>query len=457
MTFTRRGRLPRTIGAAAALALVLTACGDDGSDSADGGGDSGGSEGSEGGGDSSDPFLIGVYGPGQISQGTDIRDGVQLAVDEVNEAGGIGGRQVETTEFCDTENGARPDLATQCVQGFIQEDRVDAIIGGFSSDEVLATLDTVVAGETLYIDPGAAASAITEGVDATGDRRFIFRIGPVKDTFLAADMCLTYVTKLAPEIGATKVGILFEDVQYNEALIPALAQCISDPAGSALGMALGFPPETPALELVAEPQPFLPDATDFSSQFSAVSEADLVIASVSRAEGVALVAQWAQTQQPFQLGGINVAGQAPGFFDAVGGGNARYFINGPGGTIDAPITENTQSFFGGFTDTFGREPIYTAAPAYDAVKAIAMAAEEAGSTETDAIIEALGNLSFSGAQGETSFDEQHDVVYGAGGAREGINPVYFQFAEDGSKNLIYPKSVEGSQPFEPAPWAPVGG
>ena len=343
------------------------------------------------------------------------------------------------------------------MQQFIQQDRVDAIVGGFSSGEVLATLDTVVAGETLFIGTGAAGSGITEGVDTTGPRRFIFRIGPVRSTFLAADMCLTYAAKLAPSVGATRVGILYEDVEYNTDLIPALAECLQDPSGSALGQALGLPPETPALELVAPPQSHLPDASDFASQFSTLSEADLVIVSNSRAEGVALVQQWAATKPNFHLAGISVVGQTAGFFDAIGGGDGRYFMDGPAGTIDVELTEKTSEFFNAFSERYGREPIYTGAPAYDALYALSNAAEEAGSTETDPLIEALAGVSFPGAQGPTSFDERHDIVYGAGGQREGINPLYYQFNEDGTKRLVFPETIEGAQPFEPAPWVTTGG
>ena len=293
------------------------------------------------------------------------------------------------------------------MQGFIQEDRVDAIIGGFSSAEVIATLDTVVEGETLFVNVGAASPTVNEGVTTDGDRRFIFSIGPVDSLALAGDMCLTYVAKLFPQLGVSRVGILFEDVEYNEQLIPALSQCLTDPAGSQIGQAFGLPDSIPAVELVAT-ESHAPDATDFSSQFSALegAGAEFVIASNSRQEGVTVVQQWAETQPSFGLGGINVAGQAPGFFQATGGGDARYFINGPAGAIRAEITPRTIEFYDAYESEFGEAPIYTGAPTYDAFYALAAAAEEAGSADdVDALITALAAVEQDGAQGVEMFDE----------------------------------------------------
>ena len=455
MRTLRGGRRGRLAAAATGFALALTACGGDGGGSGSGGG----------GGDSEEPFLIGYYGPGAIAQGQDIRDAVQLAVQQVNAEGepgvggpGIGGRPVELTSFCDTETGARPDLAQACVQGFIQEQRVDAIIGGFSSGEVLATLDTVVAGETIYISTGAAASAITEGVTDESERRWIFRQGPVKDTALAADMCLTYAGKLFPTLGVDKVGILFEDVAFNEALIPALQECLTDPQGSALGQSLNLPEAVPPVEVVTV-QEHLPDATSFASQFAALENAgaQFVIVSNSRQEGVTLVQQWAATQPSFGLAGINVAGQTPGFLQAAGGGDARYFMDGPAGAIRAELGDRTIEFFNAFQEEYGREAIYTGPPAYDAVFALDRAAALANSTNNEELVQALADVEFSGAQGPTAYDDQHDIVYGAGGQREGINPLYYQWEESGDKRLVFPETLPGSEEYLPPPWVDFPG
>ena len=456
-----RGRTTRLMALASGTALVLTACGGD--DEGGGGsasGESSSESGSEGGGGpDGEPFLVGVYGPGVLPQGQAISNAAQLAADELNAENGIGGRPVELTDFCDTQDGAQPQLAQQCVQGFIQQDRVDAIIGGFSSAEVIAAVEPAVEGETLFINVGAASPTVNEGVATDNERRYIFSIGPVDSLALAGDMCLTYVGKLFPSLGVTRAGVLFEDVEYNQQLIPALSECMTDPAGSQIGQALQLPDTIPGVELVST-ESHAPDATDFSSQFSALESAgaEFVIASNSRQEGVTIVQQWAETKPGFGLSGINVAGQAPGFFQAVGGGDARYFLNGPAGPIRAEITDETLAFFDAYEAEFGEAAVYTGAPTYDAFNMVARAAEEAGGADdVDALITALAGVEYAGAQGQESFDETHRVVYGAGGARPGVNPVYFQFGEDGAPVAVFPDTIGDAQPYEPPPWVQFAG
>lgn len=65
------------------------------------------------------------------------RMGVELSVKQVNEAGGINGRQVEAV-YADTE--LNPTKAVTVVNRLINQDKVDLIIGPLTSDETLATL-----------------------------------------------------------------------------------------------------------------------------------------------------------------------------------------------------------------------------------------------------------------------------------------------------------------------------
>ncbi|MGH2474660.1 MAG: ABC transporter substrate-binding protein, partial [Candidatus Limnocylindrales bacterium] len=85
--------MSRIIGAAAALALVAGACGDDDDD------DAGATDTTEEGEEpSGEPITIGVVtslnGP-FTPWGLQVRDGMQLAVDEINADGGVDGRPLE--------------------------------------------------------------------------------------------------------------------------------------------------------------------------------------------------------------------------------------------------------------------------------------------------------------------------------------------------------------------------
>ena len=63
-----------------------------------------------------DPIKIGVSGPftgGSASMGVSMRDGVKLAVDEINKAGGVLGRQLVTVERDDE---AKNEVGVQVTQ-----------------------------------------------------------------------------------------------------------------------------------------------------------------------------------------------------------------------------------------------------------------------------------------------------------------------------------------------------
>ena len=389
---------------------------------------------------------VGVYGPAQIPQGQDVRDGAQLAADEINEAGE--GREIEVI-FCDSENGAKPEKAVACANKFAQEDEVDAIVGGFSSGETLAMLDTVVQAQIPYLSTGAAAPDVVKDVTSDGPRKYIFRVGPINSTFLAADMCATFVTQLAPATGYTKFGILYEDVEFARPLVAFLEQCLPNPK-AATGGAI---PVDQGVEVVGI-EKHLPDATDFSSQFGALEAAgaQFVIEVNSRQEGVALAAQWGTLQPSFALGGINVAGQANGYFEATGGG-AAYQLNGPAGIVRADISPVTIPFYDAFEGAYDREPIYNGASAYDSIYTLHEAVERAGSVEPDDVVTELAATDRVGAQGRLTFNEQHDVVYGAGDPSKGVVPLYYQFTPEGEKQVVFPKALAGDAAYTKPPFA----
>jgi branched-chain amino acid transport system substrate-binding protein len=428
------------LGTSVAL-LALAACGgaaDDGDD-----GDAG-----AGGNGSGEIVKIGVYAPAQIPQGVDVRDGAQLAVDEINDDGGIDGRQVEMV-FCDSVDGAQPDRAVACANQFAQQDEVDAIIGGFSSGETLAMLDTVVQAQIPYLSTGAASPDVVKDVTSDGPRKYIFRISPINSTSLAADMCLTYVAKLAPQTGWTKFGILYEDVEFARPLVSFLQACLPNPSSATAGKI----PIEQGVEVVAV-EKHSPDATDFSSQFRSLENAgaQFVIEVNSRQEGVKIAQDWGTLQPSFALGGINVAGQANGFFEATGG-KAAYQLNGPAGLVRSEeIGEKTVPFYDAFNEKFGREPIYNGAGAYDAVYVLKEAIERAGTVDPDDVVAELAKTDTLGVQGNLKLDPTHDLIYGAGDPEAGVSPLYYQFGEDGEKNVAFPEGLSGGYKYEKPPF-----
>lgn len=387
---------------------------------------------------------IGVYSPETLPGGSDVKAGAELAVEEINAAGT--GPQIELVT-CDSEN--RPQQAIQCITRFAQTDQVDAISGGFSSAETLAAIERVVDAKIPYVSTGAASPDVTKGVDSTGARKYIFRIGPVSSTSLAADICLTYTTSLKA-LGFTKFGILFEDVAFNEALVPFLQGCLPNPSEATGGLI----PITDGVEIVGTER-FTTEANDFSAQFSKLKAAgaQYVIESSSGQASITLAKQWGELEPGFGLGGISVIGQTNAYFDATGGGAAGV-LNGPAGVVRAAVSPKTIPFYDAFEEKFGRAPIYNGVSSYDSIYAIHEAATRAGSVEADPLIAELEKTNRVGAQGTEIFDEKHDVIYSPNDPSKGLNLLYFQYKADGSKEIVFPKALAGENTYEKPTQAP---
>src|SRR3712207_2972804 len=133
----------RLAGAAVAgLLLTVAACGGD-----DGGG----------GGDSDDPLRIGTSLPltGEFSQpGTAANEGYEVWQETVNEEGGLLGRQVELVIKDDASN---QNTVVADYNALISQDRVDLLLGTFSSLLNLPASAVAERNQMLYVEPAGGS------------------------------------------------------------------------------------------------------------------------------------------------------------------------------------------------------------------------------------------------------------------------------------------------------------
>lgn len=208
----RRGLL----AVASVLVLVIAAgCSDD--ESSDGGG-----------GGSDDPITIGLLVPltGAVAQSSEIvENATQLAADQINEAGGIDGRDVEVESY-DTE--LEPEVAAQQAQRAITEDGVTALIGPWATSEALAVREVVERAEVVDINMSAADPTITEGSD------YVFRTSPVT-TDLAAAM-----VDLSEQLGAENAVLMYDSGGFGLGAVDPITAAAEE-AGFELTGTVEFP------------------------------------------------------------------------------------------------------------------------------------------------------------------------------------------------------------------------
>jgi len=115
---------------------------------------------------------IGVIAPlsGDVANlGADHRAGVALAVQEINAAGGINGRQVEAI-YEDAKCGGKD--ATTAATKLIEVDKVQFIVGGLCSSETLAAAPLAEQAKVVMISPGSSNPSVSQAGD------YIFRTWP---------------------------------------------------------------------------------------------------------------------------------------------------------------------------------------------------------------------------------------------------------------------------------------
>ena len=112
----------------------------------------------------SKPVRIGVPTSVQLQVGRDTLTAVKMAVDEVNKKGGVLGRKLEFVSADETEN---PETGISAIRKLVADEKVDVLIGGYTSGVTLAQLPHIAAAKTIYMGVGAASPSITNKVKTT--------------------------------------------------------------------------------------------------------------------------------------------------------------------------------------------------------------------------------------------------------------------------------------------------
>ncbi|NYD84860.1 ABC transporter substrate-binding protein [Cellulomonas oligotrophica] len=199
----------RAVAVAGVLVLALTAC-------------SGGSdEAGEGGSGSGEPLKIGTLLPvtGSLAQlGPPEIAGVDLALDEINAAGGLFGADV-TVVHTDSSDAQNASVSTASAQELITEG-VSAVIGAASSSVTLNVIDDITGAGIVQVSPANTATSLS------GYSDFYYRTAP-PDT-VQGDV----LGNLIVSDGAANVGILVFNDSYGTSLRDVVSGVVEESGGT---------------------------------------------------------------------------------------------------------------------------------------------------------------------------------------------------------------------------------
>ena len=157
-----------------------------------------------------DPIKIGVDGPftgGSSSMGVSMRDGVRMATDEINKAGGVLGRKLVLVERDDEGKNER---GVQIAQELINKEKVTATVGYINTGVALASQRFFQEAKIPVLNNVATGSLVTHQFDDQPDN-YIFR-NAAHDSIQAPMIVEEAVTRR----GFKKVAILADSTNYGQ-------------------------------------------------------------------------------------------------------------------------------------------------------------------------------------------------------------------------------------------------
>ncbi|HAL38432.1 MAG TPA: amino acid ABC transporter substrate-binding protein [Polaromonas sp.] len=157
-----------------------------------------------------DPIKIGVDGPftgGSSSMGVSMRDGVRLAVTEINKSGGVLGRKLQIIERDDE---AKNERGVQIAQELINKEKVTAVVGYINTGVSLASQRFFQEAKIPVMNNVATGSIVTNQFPKDPDN-YVFR-NAAADNIQAPMIVEEAITRR----GFKKVAILADSTNYGQ-------------------------------------------------------------------------------------------------------------------------------------------------------------------------------------------------------------------------------------------------
>lgn len=359
-------------------------------------------------GSGSDKVRIGVFMSltGDTANfGISSTNGIKMAADEVNAAGGINGKQVELLVQDDRSDASE---AATIVTKFVTQDQVHAILGEVASSRSIAAAPIAQNAKIPMLTPSST------NPEVTNKGNYIFRscfIDPVQGAAIAQFGAKTLNAKR----GALMVA---RNQDYSTGLEKVIKEVFTRLGGQ-----------------IVVTQSYQSGDQDFNAQITDIKGANPDVIFVPGYYGdVGLFAKQARDK------GLTVpmvggdGWDAPSLYQIGGAAlNGSYFSNHYSPDDSDPIV---QKFVNDYKARYGSIPDALAATAYDAARIMFDAIKRATSLDGVAIRDALAaTKEFPGVTGKVTFNENRDAV----------KPIVMIKIEEGGKFVVAERvKVEGA-------------
>jgi branched-chain amino acid transport system substrate-binding protein len=338
--------------------------------------------------------------------------GYELAVDQINQAGGLIGRPVSIVKYDDQGN---PSTAVQLYQKLLTDDKVDLLVSPYQADLVAAVAPIV--NRAKMVMPSLAANVeVYQG-------KYPYLVQSITQT----SRYMQPVIDLAAVKGYRTLSLLVQNTQFPQQLAQGIEQMAKDKG----------------IQIVFK-ESYAPSTTDFSALVLKAGEPkpDIIIGATYLADAQGIVrAAKAQNIQA-KMFAFSIGPVEPEFYRGLG--TAAEGIFGSTLYFKSLKTKGNAEFVKAFRDKFNLDPTYHAAVAYSSMKIFGDAVNKVGSLDQDKIRDEILKVKTETVVGPYELNSN--------GLQLGYRSYALQWLK-GQQELVWPESQATAAPVLPhADW-----
>jgi branched-chain amino acid transport system substrate-binding protein len=341
------------------------------------------------------------------------REGYALCQKQLNEGPGVLSRPVEFVIYDDRSD---PQTGVRLYEKLITEDRVELVLGPYSSAITEAVANVTEKYKKLMLAPLGSAGSIWE----KGRRYVIMMVSP-------AEVYLEGLIEMAAKQGLKTIALIYEDTLFPKTSVRG-AIAIARKRGMDVVLQEAYPKAQ----------------TDFAALLTKIKAArpDVLAAATYFDDVVAITRQMKELDVNVRVFGTTVGGDLPEFYKALG--KTAEFVYGASQWEPGLAYPGAREFVATYEAEFRRPPSYHAAAAYAACMLMADVINRTGSLDPDRHREYLFKLSTTTVFGGFDVDER--------GYQTGHRMVTIQW-QDGRQVIVWPDEVaSGKARFPTPPW-----
>lgn len=315
------------------------------------------------------------------------RLGWQLALDEVNAAGGLLGRSVDVIA---RDDAGKPDDAIRHATELVTNEKVDLLAGAFLSNVGLALADFALRNKVLFV----ASEPLTDAIVWEKGNRYTFRLRP--STYMQSAMLVDEAAKLPAKRWVT----IAPNYEYGQSAVASFKALLKS--------------RRPDVEFVAEQWPALNKLEAGSTLQAVIAARPEAIFNVTFGADLARLVREGNLRGLFpRVPVVSLLSGEPEYLDVLKDETPKgWIVTGyPWDQIDTP---EHAKFFNAYYRKNNDYPRLGSVVGYSAMQAIFAAIRKAKSTDTEKLIAALRGLAFVTPFGPATFRAiDHQSTMGA--------------------------------------------